>query len=107
MISTQLLWMLHMIIYCQFNCVLEKFTDITCICPDSFLCSYQYTQQNVPKSSNALRLKHIKTRAALQTITTTFKTIKNAAYERQYTLQILVKMKITINITIMFVNFSL
>ena len=29
-------------IYCHFNCVLMKFTDIMCICPDLFLCSYQY-----------------------------------------------------------------
>ena len=31
-----------------------------CICPDLFLWSYQYAQQNVPKSSIALHMKHIK-----------------------------------------------
>ena len=46
---------LNFCIYCLFNCVFMKFTDIMCICPDLLLCSYQYTQQNVSKSSNALR----------------------------------------------------
>ena len=41
-------------------CVCLKFTDIMCICPDLFLCSCQYTQQNIPKASNALHMKHIK-----------------------------------------------
>ena len=31
---------LHFCIYCRFNCVLGKFTDIMCICPDLFLYSY-------------------------------------------------------------------
>ena len=51
---------LNFCIYCHFNCDLVKFIDITCICRDLFLCSYQYIQQNVSKSSNALRMKHIK-----------------------------------------------
>ena len=67
-------------IYCHFNCVLIKFIDIMSICTDLFLCPYQYTQHNIPKSSNALRMKHIKPREALHTITITFKINKNIAY---------------------------
>ena len=33
---------------------------VYCVCPDLFLCLYQYTQQNVSKSSTALHMKHIK-----------------------------------------------
>ena len=70
---------------------LMKFTDIICICPDLFSCSCQYTQQNVPKSSNTLCMKHIKTRKAQPTTMVTVKTNKNTAYEKQCTLQIIVK----------------
>ena len=36
---------LNFCIYCHFNCVLIKFTDIMSICPDLFLCSYpKYTK---------------------------------------------------------------
>ena len=48
-------------IYCHFNCYRTKFIDIMCICHDLFLWPCQYTQQNVPKSSNALRMTDIKT----------------------------------------------
>ena len=40
--------------------------------------------------------ENIKSREAQQTIMTTVKTNKNTAYEKQYTLQIIVKLKITI-----------
>ena len=43
----------------HYNCVLMNSTDIICICPDLFSCSCQYTPQNVPKSSNRIRMKHI------------------------------------------------
>ena len=51
---------LNFCIHCHSDCILR--TDIMCICPDLFLCLCQYTQKNVPKSSNALRMKHTKTR---------------------------------------------
>ena len=76
---------LNFCIYFHFNCVLMKATDIMCICPDLFLCSYQYTQQNVPKSSNALRVNHIKNTISTTNNHDNFKTNKNTAYERQYT----------------------
>ena len=47
-------------IYWHFNRVFMKFIDIMCIRLDLFLCSCQYAQQNVAKSSNSLRMKHIK-----------------------------------------------
>ena len=49
--------------------------------------SYQYTTQNVAKSSNASRIKHIKTRKVSHT--------KKTADETEYILQIMAKMKIT------------
>ena len=49
---------LNFCIYCHFNGVLMKFTNIMCVFPDLFLCSYQYAQQSVPKSADALRMKH-------------------------------------------------
>ena len=65
--------------YCYFNCVLKKLNDVVCICLDVFLCSYRYTQRNVPKSSNPLRMKQMK-----HELHQTFKTNKNTAYERRY-----------------------
>ena len=69
-------------IYCHFNCVLMKFTDIICICLDLFLCSYQYTHQNVPKKSNTIRMKHIKTTRSTTNNHDNFQRNKNTAYER-------------------------
>ena len=49
--------------------------------------SYQYTTQNVAKSSNASQIKHIKTRKVWHT--------KKTADETEYILQIMTKMKMT------------
>ena len=86
---------LNFCIYCHFNSVLMEFTDIMCVCLGLFLCSYQYTQQNVPKSSDSLRMKHIKNTRSTTNNHDNYQTNKNTAYDRQYALQIIIKMKTT------------
>ena len=85
---------LNFCICCHFNCVFMKFFSWYYVYLSWLIwSSYEDTQQNVPKSSNTLRMKQIKTRKAPQTTKITFKT-SILAHERQYTLQIMVKTKI-------------